>query len=209
MIIKVVVVGPYMENTYIVGSEESKGCALVDAGADAPSILSAVEDSGLEVKYLLTTHGHEDHVGAVAAVQESTNATFAVHANDVSMWQDSSDGESVIPDYRTPPDPDLYLKQDDEVEIGDLRFQVIETHGHTPGGISFYGHGVVFTGDTLFKGSVGRTDFAGGDWDQLMNSIKTKLLVLPEDTIVLPGHGPHSTIGDEKRRNPFVGEAAG
>ncbi|MCH8087545.1 MAG: MBL fold metallo-hydrolase [Chloroflexi bacterium] len=98
------------------------------------------------------------------------------------------------------------MKEGDSIEIGDLSFQVIETHGHTPGGVSFYGHGLVFTGDTLFRGSVGRTDFEGGDWEQLMESIKTRLLTLPDDTVVLPGHGPQSTIGAERQWNPFVGE---
>ena len=206
MILKVVVVGPYQENTYLVGSDESQEAVIIDAGAEWRSIMTAVEDSGLTVKYLLTTHGHEDHIGAVADMVEATNASFLIHKNDEYMLTSSEDSSSIIPDFRSPPEPDMYLKEGDSIEVGDLHFDVIETHGHTPGGISFYGHGLVFTGDTLFRGSVGRTDFEGGNWEQLINSIKTKLMVLPPDTMVLPGHGPHSTIGDESQLNPFLKE---
>ena len=207
MILKVVVVGPYQENAYLVGSDESQEAVIIDAGAEWRSIMKAVEDSGLTVKYLLATHGHEDHIGAVADMVEATNASFLIHKNDEYMLDRSEDSSSIIPDFRSPPEPDMYLKEGDSVEVGDLHFDVIETHGHTPGGISFYGHGLVFTGDTLFRGSVGRTDFEGGNWEQLINSIKTKLMVLPADTMVLPGHGPHSTIGEESQLNPFLKEA--
>ena len=204
MILRVVVVGPYQENTYIIGSDETQEAAIVDAGAEWRSIMSAVEDSGLTVKYLLTTHGHEDHIGAVADMVDATNAPFAIHENDAYMLEKPPDSASVIPGFRPPPEPDLFLKEGDSIEIGDLSLSVIETHGHTPGGISYYGHGLVFTGDTLFRGSVGRTDFEGGNWEQLIDSIKTKLLPLPDDTIVLPGHGPHSNIGAETQWNPFL-----
>ena len=144
MILRVVVVGPYQENTYIIGSDETQEAAIVDAGAEWRSIMSAVEDSGLKVKYLLTTHGHEDHIGAVADMVDATNAPFAIHENDAYMLEKPPDSASIIPGFRNPPEPDLYLKEGDTVEIGDLSFSVIETHGHTPGGISYYGHGLVF-----------------------------------------------------------------
>ncbi|MEE9198825.1 MAG: MBL fold metallo-hydrolase [Dehalococcoidia bacterium] len=208
MILKVVVVGPYMENTYIVGCEKSGEAALVDAGAEGEAILKAVGDSGLKVKIMINTHGHEDHVGAVAVIKEATDALFAIHDRDVPIMHKPPGSASMIPDFRDPPDPDICLKEGDTIEIGELRFKVLETHGHTPGGVSFLGHGVVFTGDTLFRGSVGRTDFEGGNWEQLINSIRTKLLTLPDETVVLPGHGPDSTIGAERQWNPFLKEGA-
>lgn len=206
MILRIVVVGPYQENTYIIGSDETQEAAIIDAGAEWQAIMNAVEDSGLTVKYLLTTHGHEDHIGAVADMVDATNAPFAIHQNDAYMIEKPPDTASIIPGFRNPPEPDLFLEEGDTVEIGDLSLSVIETHGHTPGGISYYGHGLVFTGDTLFRGSVGRTDFEGGNWEQLIDSIKTKLLPLPDDTVVLPGHGPHSSIGAEAQWNPFLRE---
>ena len=134
MILRVVVVGPYQENTYIIGSDETQEAAIVDAGAEWRSIMSAVEDSGLKVKYLLTTHGHEDHIGAVADMVDATNAPFAIHENDVYMLEKPPDSASIIPGFRNPPEPDLYLKEGDTVEIGDLSFSVIENSRAYPWG---------------------------------------------------------------------------
>lgn len=206
MILKVIAVGPYAENTYIVGSETTKEGVIIDPGAEAERILEVVKGEELTIKYIINTHTHSDHIGAVAPVKGTTGAPWALHTNDLELMRNVSDWEKeLIPGYQDPPEPDLLLKEGDKIEVGDLTLTVLETHGHTPGGISFLGDGLVFTGDTLFNGSVGRTDFPGGNWGQLMESIRTKLLVLPEETVVLPGHGPETTIGNEKRDNPFVG----
>ncbi|MBI2846282.1 MAG: MBL fold metallo-hydrolase [Chloroflexi bacterium] len=205
MILKVLPVGPFSENTYVVGCETTKEAAVVDAGAEAGRILKLVDELGVKVKLLINTHGHVDHIGAVATVKERTKAIFAIHEKEIAVMKGSAlYGSSVIPDFIEAPKPDTFLKGGDVLEIGTLRFTVIETPGHTPGAVCLYGHGVVFTGDTLFNMGVGRTDLPGGSWAHLMNSIKSKLLILPEETVILPGHGPHSTIGQEKRQNTFL-----
>jgi glyoxylase-like metal-dependent hydrolase (beta-lactamase superfamily II) len=206
MILRRIIVSPLAENVYIVGDEETKECAIIDPGAEAGRILEEVKRLGLVVRLIVNTHGHVDHIGAVAAVKEATGAAYAIHQGDIPIIRDSqrSPFRSMIPDFRDPPDPDRTLKGGDTLEVGDLRFLVLETPGHTPGGISLYGHNLVFTGDTLFQGSIGRFDIPGASGHQLLNSILTKLMVLPEETRVLPGHGPETTIGRERRYNPFL-----
>jgi len=206
MILRRIIVSPLAENVYIVGDEETKECAIIDPGAEAGRILEEVKRLGLVVRLIVNTHGHVDHIGAVAAVKEATGAAYAIHQGDIPIIRDSqrSPFRSMIPDFRDPPDPDRTLKGGDTLEVGDLRFLVLETPGHTPGGISLYGHNLVFTGDTLFQGSIGRFDIPGASGHQLLNSILTKLMVLPEETRVLPGHGPETTIGRERRYNPCL-----
>jgi glyoxylase-like metal-dependent hydrolase (beta-lactamase superfamily II) len=206
MILRRIIVSPLAENVYIVGDEETKECAIIDPGAEAGRILEEVKRLGLVVRLIVNTHGHVDHIGAVAAVKEATGAAYAIHQGDIPIIRDSqrSPFRSMIPDFRDPPDPDRTLKGGDTLEVGGLRFLVLETPGHTPGGISLYGHNLVFTGDTLFQGSIGRFDIPGASGHQLLNSILTKLMVLPEETRVLPGHGPETTIGRERRYNPFL-----
>ncbi len=204
-ILRKIAVGPLVENVYIVGWKASGECMVVDAGAEAERILHEVELLGLKVKLIVNTHGHGDHTAAVAGIQEATSAPFAIHEADVPLLKGSASWISqAIADYQPPPDPDRLLSEGDTVEVGGLSFSVLETPGHTPGGISLYGHGVVLTGDTLFQGSIGRYDLPGGDGRQLLESISAKLLTLPEETVVLPGHGMESTIGEEKRSNPFL-----
>lgn len=207
MILRTLVVGPLSENTYIVGSETSKECIVIDPGAEGELVLKEIQAHGLKVKYIIITHGHFDHTAALATIKKATNAPFGIHENDVPLIQGGGSwARSIIAGYREPPHPDFYLHEGDAFEIGERKFQIIETAGHTPGSICLYGHGLLFTGDTLFQGTIGRYDFPGSDGHLLVKNIKTRLLVLPEDTQVLPGHGPHSTIGDEKRWNPFLSE---
>jgi len=205
VICKKLVVGPLATNCYIVGAESTNEGMIVDPADEAEKILANVKNLGLEVKLIVLTHGHLDHTGAVKEVKEATGAEVAIHTDDAESLQDQSLGLAFGLVYPAPPAPDRLLKGRDSIDFGDLHFTVIHTPGHTPGGICLPGHGVVFSGDTLFNYGIGRYDLPGGDYRQLMNSIQTKLMVLPDETIVYPGHGPDTTIGTERRSNPFLG----
>ncbi len=205
MILRVIVVGPLQENTYIVGSEDAGECIVIDPGAQADRILAELDTLGLTARYIVNTHGHFDHTGAIAAVKEATGASYGIHQNDEYLLEESEGpGQAMIPDFRQPPRPDFNLRHGDTLGIGDVKLQVIDTAGHTPGSLCFYTPGFLFTGDTLFQGSIGRYDFPKSDGRLLIDNIRTRLVVLPDDTQVFPGHGPQSTIGDEKRWNPFL-----
>lgn len=208
MIVKGLEVGMYMSNCYIVGSEKTLDGMVIDPGGEAGRILETARDLGLSVRIIVATHLHLDHIGAVAEVKEATGAQFAAHesagsgkgAQTVNRMVASMMGGS----FRAPPQPDRLLREGDSVEVGELRFKVMHTPGHSPEGICLYGHGVLFCGDTLFNLSIGRTDFPGGDYDQLMGNIHKKLMTLPDETRVLCGHMSETTIGFERKHNPFV-----
>ena len=204
MILERLELGPFASNCYIVGDESVHEGIIIDPGAEAGRILKTVKAKGLAIKTIVVTHTHPDHIGAVKAVKEGTNAEVAVHADDSGALKTASPmaamhgfGIQAVP-------PDRLLKGGDSVNAGNLSFLVLHTPGHSPGGICLLGEGVVFTGDTLFNMSIGRSDFPGGNYNQLLTSIHTKLMILPDNTIVYPGHGPESTIGEERRGNPFL-----
>ena len=203
MIVRKLVLGPYASNCYIIGSETTKEGMIIDPGAEAGEILSAVEKLGLKIKLIVLTHRHPDHVGAAAQVKGATRAGMAVHA-ECAKYLPQSPSYVFESSFEGAPKPERVLTEGDEIEIGDLRFKVLHTPGHTPCGISIVGEGHVFTGDTLFNYGIGRYDLIDSDGDALISGIKTKLLTLPPETIVHPGHGPDSTISTEKRANPFV-----
>ena len=207
MILTTLVVGPVATNCYIVGSESSKRGMIIDPGAEARRILSAVNDLGLTISLIVVTHLHFDHIGALAPVKEKTGAKIAIHEAEAeaglgifSRMLSSMTGGT----FSQPPKPDRLLKDGDTIEVDSLRFTVLYTPGHSPGGISLYGHGIVFSGDALFNYGIGRTDFPGCSYEELMDSIQNKLMTLPDETIVYPGHGPSTTIGEERRGNPFL-----
>jgi len=204
MILKHLVVGPLATNCYIVGSESSKKGMIIDPGAEAEVILRNVKDLGFEIKSIVLTHGHIDHIGALKEVKEATGAEVAIHADDAQALQRKPLGTLFGISYPTPPPADRLLQGGDSLDIGDLHFQVLHTPGHSPGCICLLEEGVVFSGDTLFNYGIGRYDLPGGSYSQLMDSIHTKLMVLPDNTIVYPGHGPETTIGAERRGNPSL-----
>jgi hydroxyacylglutathione hydrolase len=204
------VVGPLQVNCFILADEKTKEAVIIDPGDDAQHILEVVKDKGLLVKYLVSTHAHFDHVGANQALKEATGAELLLHEADAPILahaprQSAAFGMKPV----SSPSADRYVKQGDVITAGEVSLTVLHTPGHSPGGISLLEQGIVFTGDALFAGSIGRSDLPGGNLKTLLKSIKTNLMTLPDDTKVFPGHGPASTIGDERRENPFLNSESG
>ncbi len=206
MIIVALPVGLIQTNCYVVGCEETKEGAIIDPGGHPERILAGVERLGLMVKYVLNTHGHFDHTDANSALVKATGAPLALHPQDRPLLA-TAGGAALFGLHADPsPSPDLDLHDGDELVIGSLTFKVLHTPGHTPGHVCFYEaeEGVLFDGDVLFYRGIGRTDLPGGSWTQLMDSIQRILFALPDDTWVYSGHGPATTIGEEKRLNPWL-----
>jgi glyoxylase-like metal-dependent hydrolase (beta-lactamase superfamily II) len=199
-------VGPLDVNCYLVGCDEHEKCAVVDPGDSPSRILAAIEKEGWSVTAVVNTHTHADHTGANKQIVEATGAPLVMHEADVALAADPAMRDMV--DYlgltRTPP-PDRIVVDGDVIAVCDcLSLTVMHTPGHTRGGICLMSGDRLLTGDTLFKLSIGRSDLAGGDGPTLLNSIRTRLLPLPDRTIIYPGHGDPSTMGEEKRMNPFL-----
>lgn len=194
-----------MANCFIVGCEETKEAVVIDPGDEVDKILIALAKNQLKVKYIVDTHGHFDHVGGNKKLKEATDADIIIHSADAPMLKQLSASASRwgLRADDSPP-PDRTVDEGDEITFGNVTLKVIHTPGHTPGGISLHADHCVFVGDTLFSGSIGRTDFPGGDFGTLISSIKDKLFKLDDDVIVYTGHGPETSIGQEKRTNPFV-----
>ncbi len=206
MIIHRIVIGSIMENAYILGAVGSKDCVVIDPGGNPDVILEQVDILGFNVSMILNTHGHADHIGGVSGIKRVSGATYAIHNKEASILQsDNRWAVNIMPGFEDPPIPDIWLGDNNkDITLEDFSITIIETGGHTPGGVCFYADGAVFTGDTLFRGSIGRYDLPGGDGELLVRNIHQKLLTLPGDTRVLPGHGPESTIIWEKTTNPYL-----
>ena len=206
MIIKMLPVGPIMANCFIVGCKETSEAAVVDPGDEADKIMQSVADLGLNVKTIINTHGHFDHVSANKGIHAATNAPILIHALDAPMLEQiSASAANWGLSAEDSPPPDRTISDGDTITFGQIELKVIHTPGHTQGGVSLFADGHVFVGDTLFAGSIGRTDFPGGDFATLKSSIQNKLFSLADDVRVYTGHGPETTIGHERQHNPFVG----
>jgi glyoxylase-like metal-dependent hydrolase (beta-lactamase superfamily II) len=210
MILIRLVVGPLQVNCFILADEKTRDAVVIDPGDDAGDILKIIKEKGLKVKYIVNTHGHFDHIGANKAIKEATGAELLIHEGDSSILASASKQSAAFGmNAVSSPPADRYVKHGDVIDAGEVSLKVLHTPGHTPGGISLLEKGMVFTGDALFAGSIGRTDFPGGDLMTLLRSIKTNLMTLPDDTRVFSGHGPASTIGDERQENPFLNKQSG
>lgn len=199
------VVGPIETNCYILSSPETKKAVIVDPGGDADIIETCIGEEHLEPVEIVSTHGHSDHIASAADLKKRYGIPFAIHGDDLGMVKLSVKeapfwGMGRIKE----PAVDRILSAGDTITFGTARGTVLHTPGHTPGGISILFDGLVLVGDTLFQRSIGRTDLSGGDLDTLLDSIRRELFTLPDETIVYCGHGPHTTIGEEKRENPFL-----
>lgn len=205
LIIKRLVVGSLSANCFIVGGEAGAAGMVIDPGGNGEEILRAIDASGLDIKTIVLTHGHSDHIAALYDIQDRTGAEVAIHVADADFLEGRGSFSSQFGiSYKTPHPPDRLLHEGDAIIIGNTRYTVIHTPGHTPGSICLLTEGKVFTGDTLFRRGIGTTLMPGSSRSQLINSIQTRLMALPDDTIIYPGHGRETTIGAERRDNPYV-----
>lgn len=212
-ILEIIPVGPFQCNCIILGDPATKEAIVIDPGDETAKILSKIKGHGLTVRSIVHTHTHIDHIGGTTTLQEKTSARVLLHRADLFLYENMAEQARFL---RLPPEkamtpvpPDEFLTDGYELSAGGLKGQTLHTPGHTPGSCAFFfpklkQAGVLFPGDTLFAGSVGRTDLWEGDYDEEIRSIKKKLLSLGDETIVVPGHGPGTTIGFERQNNPFL-----
>ena len=200
-------VGALDVNCYLLFDRSSKQAFIIDPGGDFALIDKAMKGNDLKGMYIVNTHAHFDHVSACGELKSTTGAPIALHGGDVELLTEAHEhaalwGVKIGPQ----PDPDIIMEHGSTLQAGSVTLDVLHTPGHTPGGVCLYykDAGVLFTGDTLFAGSIGRTDLGGGSAETLLKSIKERLLPLDDNVLVFPGHGPASTIGEEKELNPFV-----
>lgn len=197
--------GPFLNNVYLLEDVRGREAWLIDPSIDSESILEEIARRGLRLSVILNTHGHLDHVYHNRLFKERTGAQIWIHADDVPLLE-AVERQGAMFGVRVPssPPPGRLLADGDRLRFADLEFEVLHTPGHTPGGICLYTPGLLLAGDTLFAGSIGRTDLPGGSYGTLIRSIRSRLLPLPDATRVLSGHGPETTIGRERGANPFI-----
>jgi glyoxylase-like metal-dependent hydrolase (beta-lactamase superfamily II) len=201
--IDIIEVGDFITNCYLV-HDNGLG-VVIDPGDDSGRIVDLINKAKIKIEKIILTHGHIDHIRAVPEIKQTTGAPVLIHPHDAGMLTEAKANLSYYHDTAFSTEPaDGMLNENDTFDIGKYQFKVIHTPGHTPGGISFYTDGIIFTGDALFWGSIGRTDFPGSSHESLITAITEKLLILPDDTKIYPGHGPQTTIGYERTTNPWL-----
>lgn len=199
------VVGPIEENCYVLKDEETGEGIIIDAGDNGQEILAYVRDNGIDIKLLVNTHGHWDHIGAVDVLRDALGVQLAIHREDATMLTASEEEMAVYSVFVGKKKPaEILLEDGDVINFGKSSLKVIHTPGHTKGGICLYGGGCLFSGDTLFASSVGRTDLPGGDYHEILHSVNVALAQVADETKVYPGHGPASRMGRERRCNPYL-----
>jgi hydroxyacylglutathione hydrolase len=207
MILETLVVSMFGVNCYILGSEQSHEAAVIDPGGNINDIIETLKRHDLIIKYILATHCHPDHIGALKKLKDATGAEFLAHSAEEGVMKFMGPMTAMFGlKDKFFPKPDRSLSEGDMVSVGEIDLKVMHTPGHSPGGLCFHNNGFVFVGDTLFMGSIGRTDFPGCSYQDLIQSVKTKIFPLGDDVRVYPGHGPATTVGIEKTYNPFFQE---
>ena len=202
---KIIVVGALETNCYLVYCEDTRACVVVDPGADPERIFPVIFEEELTPIVLINTHGHIDHIGANKDIKEHFGVPLYIHAGDNPMLGKVQQLElSLFLGAKDSPPADHLMTDGEEIRIGNGSLRVLHTPGHSPGSVSLLGDGFLLSGDTLFMEGVGRTDLPGGSQKQLEQSIREKIMTLPDETVVLPGHGPHTTVGQERADNPFL-----
>ncbi|MFO7766549.1 MAG: MBL fold metallo-hydrolase [Pelovirga sp.] len=205
MIVASLPTGPLEVNCYLVGCEKTRKAAVIDPGGDVESILQMLQQHDLAPVMIINTHGHFDHVGGNHDLINATGCDLLIHKDDASLLHRANEHAEFFGLSTTQsPEPTRLLDDGDIIDLGELKIEVIHTPGHSPGGVCLHVDDYLFVGDTLFSGSIGRTDLPGGNHQLLIENIKNKLLPLVDDTRVCPGHGPTTSIGQEKRHNPFL-----
>ncbi len=205
MILKCIPVGALQANCYIVGDADTREVVVIDPGAEWEKIQTEISKNEYKVRYIIATHGHGDHIGAIKDLKEGSNAEVVIHKDDSAMITDCKLNLSKFTgDGATQISHDIIVEDGDILEVGQYKFQIIHTPGHTRGGICILVDNKLFSGDSLFQNTIGRTDLPGGDYQQLLDSINDKLMVLSDDIKVYPGHGQSTTIGVERQTNPYI-----
>jgi len=204
MILETLVVTMFGVNCYILGSEQTREAIVIDPGGGTKEILKTLDQHQLSLRYILATHCHLDHIGGLKKLKEATGAEFLAHAAEEVSTKIMGPMAALFGlKEKYCPKPDRTITEGEIISVGEINLRVIHTPGHSPGGLSFHDNGFVFVGDTLFMGSIGRTDFPGCSYTALINSVRTKLFPLGDEVKVYPGHGPATTIGTERAYNPF------
>lgn len=204
MILETITAGPLGVNCYLIGCEKTKAGAVIDPGDDAPVILETIKKKNLDIKYIMLTHGHVDHLAHLSKLKDAIDAEFLMHQEDTFLLKGLF-AQAMMFGLPNPgkPKPDRLVADGEEIILGQLKIKVLHTPGHSPGSVTYFVEDKLIVGDLIFAGSIGRTDLPKGDYQTLINSVETKIFTLPDETLIYPGHGPATTVGQEKATNPF------